>query len=126
MPCETFDSGRKGYPPASDVVEFARAAAKAFDLPPYLVSQFSSDSRRWGTAAAGIELADITYSVDHGHYTHDSREMTVQSYGLSGECSLYASFGDRGASCIACSPSEDVVLTILIAFERLTLGRSWQ
>ncbi len=126
MPCETFDSGRTGYPPDSDVVEFARAAAKAFDLPPYLVSQFSSDSRRWGKAAAGIELTDITYSVDHGHYTHDTREMTVQSYGLSGECSLYASFGDRGASCIACSRSEDVVLTILIAFERLTLGRSWQ
>ena len=34
MPCETFDSGRTGYPPTSDAAEFARAAAKAFDLTP--------------------------------------------------------------------------------------------
>ncbi|MBM3769598.1 MAG: hypothetical protein FJW32_29845 [Acidobacteria bacterium] len=126
MPCETFNSGRIGYPPHTDVVEFARAAAKAFNLPPYSVVNPVSDAKRWGTASVGVELIDITYSVDRGHYTYETREMSLRSYGLSAESSLYASFGDRGASCIACSPSDDVVLTILVAFERLTLGHSWQ
>jgi hypothetical protein len=124
MPCETYQSDFIGFPSTSGAGEFARTAAKAFGLPPYLVSQFHSDSKFWGTATAGIELADTTASTDHGHYTVDYRTMTLQSYGLSGECSLYASFGASGASCIACSPSEDVVLTILIAFERLTREQS--